>query len=62
MVVVCKVKKCPYNSKNNFCRNKLVAINSSGMCGHIYKNNGAIKLDWEKPIDEKFKEVQNGQQ
>ena len=62
MNVVCKVADCPYNSKSEFCRNKLVSINQSGMCGHIYKKDGAVRLGWQIPIGEEFKEGYNEQQ
>lgn len=54
-VVLCKVAECPYNLKNQFCRNKLVSINQNGMCGHIYRENGSVRQGWQTPIGEEFK-------
>ena len=46
VTVVCKVKECPYISKNGFCRNKVVSITSNGLCGHIYNEQGQVKPHW----------------
>ena len=54
MTVICKVKDCPYRSKNGFCRNRVLPINESGFCGHIYDRNNNIKPNWRQPISEVF--------
>ena len=54
MTVICKVDRCPYRSKNGFCRNKVLPINSNGFCGHIYDKNNNVKANWLDPVDESF--------
>lgn len=46
MTVICKVGGCPFITSNGFCKNKLLSINSGGMCGHIYDKNGKVRSNW----------------
>lgn len=43
--------QCPYNSKNGFCKNRVLIITKNGLCGHIYDKNGYIKSNWRDKID-----------
>lgn len=52
--IVCKVQKCPFRSKNGFCRQKVLRINQNGTCGHVYIWNGSINQDWNAPVEEKY--------
>lgn len=51
MTVVCKVDGCPYKSKSSFCRKRVLGITNNGLCGHIYDNNGNVKVKWREPVD-----------
>lgn len=53
-MIVCKVRNCPFCSKNGFCLNKFVVITAGGQCGHIYNENGSVKKDWQAPVDSQF--------
>lgn len=48
MVIVCDIQLCPYRSKNNFCRKRVVKINQNGVCNHLTQRN------WREPVDRKF--------
>ena len=56
LTVICEVGQCPFRSSSGFCRNKLVSINTNGMCGHIYTKNGQVKPNWQEKIEEEFME------
>lgn len=56
ITVVCKVMQCPYRTGNGFCNNRLLSITSSGLCGHIYKDDGVVKNNWMIKAQEEEKD------
>ena len=53
-MIVCKVRECPFCSKNGFCMTRTLVINAGGQCSHIYKADGSVKEDWREPVDRQF--------
>ncbi len=48
--IVCEVKECGFRSKNGFCLNRLLVINSRAGCNYV-----AINPEWFKPVPEEQK-------
>lgn len=56
MKIICKVDTCNYHSNSDFCTKGLVFITPQGFCGRIYGPNGAMKQDWNTPIEQQEKD------
>lgn len=50
MFVRCAIRNCGYCSENNFCLNRVVAINEQGVCNYL------TKPGWNEPVEDRFKD------
>lgn len=56
MKVVCKVKECYYRSSAGFCLHNILFVTPQGLCGWIFNDQGLMKVDWNKPLQQQERE------